>query len=106
METPGQPEQESLDSIMKVDLVKDKTVDEIKEIWLKHHLQKEVLAAVIPVNIYDKIIEQSKETPTFIFPLPRSQGYEFIMSQFQNNSIHFTPLICYQVSFNSVFNRI
>lgn len=90
-------QEESLDKIMKLDLIKDKDVDEIKEIWLKYHVQKETIAAVITSSDYDKILEQALKTPLFLFPLPRSQGYEFIMCQFQNNSIHFTPLICYQV---------
>lgn len=39
----------------------------------------------------------------FIFPLPRGQGYEFILSQFTENEIHYTPLISYQVKIISNF---
>ena len=34
----------------------------------------------------------------FLVALPRNQGYEFIMLQFNGNEVHFTPLISYQVS--------
>jgi ATP synthase F1 complex assembly factor 1 len=32
----------------------------------------------------------------FIYPLPRNDGYEFMMSQFDGNVIYFTPLAVYQ----------
>lgn len=32
----------------------------------------------------------------FLFPLPRQQGYEFIIVQFAGNEAHFTTLINYQ----------
>ncbi|XP_022903788.1 ATP synthase mitochondrial F1 complex assembly factor 1 [Onthophagus taurus] len=92
-----QVENEPLDKIMKVDLIKDKTADEIKTIWEAYHIQKDVIAATIPTKDFNTIIEESKNCPIFLFPIPRSQGFEFIMCEFQGNSVHFTPLICYQV---------
>ncbi|KRT83001.1 hypothetical protein AMK59_4126 [Oryctes borbonicus] len=113
---------------MKTDLIKDKTPEEIQRIWQEYHIQKDMIAAVIPSKEYDVIMEQSckfpifilplprsqgfefipsKEYdvimeqsckfPIFILPLPRSQGFEFIMSEFKGNTVHLTPLICYQV---------
>ena len=32
----------------------------------------------------------------FLFPLPRANGYEFVMMQFSGNEAHFTTLINYQ----------
>jgi ATP synthase F1 complex assembly factor 1 len=32
----------------------------------------------------------------FLFPLPRKNGYEFVLMQFSNNEAHFTTLINYQ----------
>ena len=32
----------------------------------------------------------------FLFPLPRQQGYEFVVVQFDGNQAHFTTLINYQ----------
>jgi ATP synthase mitochondrial F1 complex assembly factor 1 len=86
-----------LKDLMKVDLLNNKTVEEIKAIWLKYHKDKDVITAIIPSDIYKIMIEFAKKYPVFIFPIPRSQGYEFIMLQFALNSVHFTPLLCYQV---------
>lgn len=82
---------------MKVDLIKDKDASEIKRIWAEYHIQKDVISAAIPPNVFDMITSHSLKYPTFLFPLPRSEGYEFIMCQFSKNTVHFTPLICYQV---------
>lgn len=87
-----------LDDIMKLDLLQDKTADEIKNIWLEYHKHKDnVLVAAIPTETYNLLTERSKEYPIFILPLPRSQGFEFFLLQFASNSVHFTPLLCYQV---------
>lgn len=95
---PVHIQQESLEKIMKTDLIKYKTADDIKSIWQKYHVQKDyTLSAVIPSVDYDKMIENSKKYPVFLFPLPRSQGFEFIMCQFAQNTVHFTPLLYYQV---------
>lgn len=83
---------------MKVDLLQDKTAKEIEKIWLDYHKNKdEVLVATIPADTYNLLTERSKEYPLFILPLPRSQGFEFFLLQFATNSVHFTPLLCYQV---------
>lgn len=84
---------------MKLDLLQGKTADEIKTIWLEYHKQKEnVVVAAIPNEKYDLLMQRSKEHPIFILPLPRSEGYEFFLLQFASNSVHFTPLLCYQVN--------
>lgn len=97
LDSPKDSSDEPLDKIMKTDLIKDKDVEEIKKIWEQYHMQKDIIAATIPSKEFDVILEQSLKYPIFIFPLPRSQGFEFIMSEFKNNTVHFTPLICYQV---------
>ncbi|VEN55949.1 unnamed protein product [Callosobruchus maculatus] len=100
-ERVGEPEQikrESLDKIMKIDLIKDKSKDEVKSIWEQYHLQKEYcIAATIPASDFEKLQENGSRYPTFILPLPRSQGYEFMMCQFAQNTVHFTPLLYFQV---------
>lgn len=89
---------ESLDDYMKVETVKNKSADEIKEIWLKYHIQKECnIAASVPRKDFEEFRRKSEIYPTFLFALPRSQGYEFIMSQIQNDCVHFTPLLYFQV---------
>lgn len=91
----------SLSDIMKVELVEGISAEEVKQIWLEYHSKKEVIAAVIPTKIFETLMENAKKYPLFIFPIPRSQGYEFIMFQFSANTVHFTPLLCYQVRYRS-----
>lgn len=89
--------QKKLGDFMKLDLVEQRSAEEIKQIWLQYHQGKEVICATIPLEAYDLMMERAKKYPLFILPIPRSQGYEFIMLQFFANTIHFTPLINYQV---------
>lgn len=95
--TAGEVPFKKLNDIMKVDLLQDKTADEIKDIWLQYHKEKDVLVAAIPNDTFTLMTERSKEHPIFIVPLPRSQGFEFFLLQFAGNTVHFTPLLCYQV---------
>ncbi|CAH0553716.1 unnamed protein product [Brassicogethes aeneus] len=94
---PVEVPEAALDKIMKVELIQDKTAEEIKEIWHQYHMDKEFISATIPTKEFNKLIEKGKKYPLFLLPLPRSQGYEFIMMQFERNSVHFTPLLHYQV---------
>ncbi|KAG5882502.1 hypothetical protein JTB14_008475 [Gonioctena quinquepunctata] len=93
-----QLKREPLEKLMKIDLIKDKSAAEIESIWEQYHLHKEhCIAASIPSTDYVKLYENSKKYSTFIFAIPRSQGYEFMVCQFAENTVHFTPLLYYQV---------
>lgn len=89
--------EKKLSDIMKVELLDGKSIDEIKHIWLEYHKQKDTLVATIPTNIFETQMSRGKSYPIFIFPLPRSEGFEFFLAQFAQNTVHFTPLLCYQV---------
>ncbi|KOB64725.1 Chaperone atp11p [Operophtera brumata] len=91
-------EEKKLSDIFKVDLVKDKDGAEIKVIWEEYHKLKEVISATIPLQQYSDIQGVMKNYPTFLFPLPRAQGYEFMLCQCRAHSVHFTPLLAYQVT--------
>ncbi|XP_028157127.1 ATP synthase mitochondrial F1 complex assembly factor 1 [Ostrinia furnacalis] len=93
----AQAAEKKLDDIFKTELVMDKDASEIQSIWEEYHKNKEVLSATIPGDLYTIIQKNMKEYPTFLFPLPRSQGYEFIMCQSYGHTVHFTPLLAYQV---------
>jgi ATP synthase mitochondrial F1 complex assembly factor 1 len=95
----GEIPYKKLEDIMKLDLIEGKPVEEIKQIWLEYHKNKQAIAAVIPTPTFKTLMDNAKKYPMFIFPIPRSQGFEFIMFQFAANTIHFTPLLCYQVRF-------
>jgi len=97
IETKSELPYKKIEDIMKVDLMEGKSAEEIKTIWLEYHRLKDTIAAVIPSEVFDLMMENAKKYPIFILPIPRSQGYEFMMFQFAANVIHFTPLLCYQV---------
>ncbi|CAH2085896.1 unnamed protein product [Euphydryas editha] len=90
-------EDKKLSDIFKVELVADKDAEEVQAIWEEYHKNKEVISATIPQDVYKKIQLNMKQFPTFLFPLPRSQGYEFIMCQSYGHAVHFTPLLAFQV---------
>ncbi|XP_025407828.1 ATP synthase mitochondrial F1 complex assembly factor 1 [Sipha flava] len=96
----------TLDQVMNMELLRDKSWRDVTEIWLAYHRKRdETLSAVIPLDQFNLFYNQSTKYPMFILPLPRnSSGYEFIFAQFQhyqeystsNCTIHLTPLISYQ----------
>lgn len=85
-----------LNDVMKVELIKDKSVEDIKTIWHEYHKTKDVICATVPRDVYSVIKNRAVKYPIFLLPLPRKQGYEFILLQFSENEVHFTPLISYQ----------
>lgn len=101
----GELPYKKLGDIMKIDLLQDKSADEIKDIWVDYHKQKDVLVATIPKSVYETLEARASEHPIFIVPLPRSQGFEFFLLQFAGNTVHFTPLLCYQVSISWPFRQ-
>ncbi|XP_063707308.1 ATP synthase mitochondrial F1 complex assembly factor 1 [Culicoides brevitarsis] len=89
--------EKKLSDILKLELLEDKSAEEIKHIWLEYHKTKDCISAILEVNQYEQLMNTAKKYPIFVFPIPRNQGYEFMMFQFAENTIHFTPLLCYQV---------
>lgn len=86
-----------LSDIMKLELVQDKSADELKQIWYEYHKTKDVIAATLTVQQFETLMTRAKDHPIFILPLPRSEGFEFILLQFSANTVHFTPLLAYQI---------
>jgi len=91
-----QKKQKSLDSIVKLELLSQKTSQEIEKIWCEHFSSRDCVSAVIPAQTYRTMQERFAEFNTFLFPLPRDQGYEFVVVQFLGHEAHFTTLINYQ----------
>ena len=85
-----------LSDIMKLELIADKGKEEIIEIWLNYHKLKSCISGAMTSAQFDQLYKRGKDYPTFLLPLPREHGYEFIVSQFNGTEIHMTPLIWYQ----------
>lgn len=86
----------SLDNIVKLDLLKDKSTEEIIDIWRDYHSKKDCIFATIPTDKYDIMHANIRLYPNFVLPLPRdSGGYEFFVLEFQEHCCYFTPLAAY-----------
>ncbi|KAJ2519180.1 hypothetical protein H4217_002857 [Coemansia sp. RSA 1939] len=92
------PDVKSLDQIMRLDKLGDKTSEEISEIWTAFHTTKDCISAAIPASTYRDLLAVARKNPLFIIPLPRDQGIEFFFLQFDYHRVHFTPLIEYKTN--------
>lgn len=88
--------EKGLSDVMKLELIQDKSTEEISAIWREHFQSKNSLCAVIPSQIYTGMKELFSIHKTFLLPLPRKEGYEFFVVQFAGNEAHFTSLINFQ----------
>ncbi|KAM9365241.1 ATP synthase mitochondrial F1 complex assembly factor 1 [Pholidichthys leucotaenia] len=82
-----------LGSILNLEMISDKTGEEIAEIWRKYYSTKDTISAVIPTQIYEMIFSRSKSCPVFLYALPQKEGYEFFVGQWSHHELHFTSLI-------------
>jgi len=89
-------EKKGLDSIIKLDLISELPVEDIKKIWVEYYSKKDAVCAVIPADTFTIIRTVAESYPVFLYPLPRENGYEMLMCQYFNNDFHFTSLHNYQ----------
>ncbi|XP_076420915.1 ATP synthase mitochondrial F1 complex assembly factor 1 isoform X3 [Peromyscus maniculatus bairdii] len=89
----GFTKDKTLSSIFNVEMVKDKTAEEIKQIWQQYFSAKDTVYAVIPKEKFDLIWNRAQSCPTFLCALPRRDGYEFFVGQWTGTELHFTALI-------------
>ncbi|XP_016054781.1 PREDICTED: ATP synthase mitochondrial F1 complex assembly factor 1 [Miniopterus natalensis] len=89
----GFTKDKTLSSIFNIEMVKDKTAEEIKQIWQQYFAAKDTVYAVIPEEKFDLIWSRAQSCPTFLCALPRREGYEFFVGQWSGTELHFTALI-------------
>ncbi|KAF6217042.1 hypothetical protein GE061_001395 [Apolygus lucorum] len=93
----GTFQRRQLKDIMNVDLLMDKTPADISSIWRDHYRAKEdVIYGSLAKKEFEDFVHNCRRYPIFLVPLPRNDGFEFFMVQFQEDEFHFTPLILYQ----------
>uniref|UniRef100_A0A0A9YU51 ATP synthase mitochondrial F1 complex assembly factor 1 n=1 Tax=Lygus hesperus TaxID=30085 RepID=A0A0A9YU51_LYGHE len=93
----GTFQRRQLKDIMNVDLLVDKTPEDISNIWKEHYRSKDhVIYGSLTKAEFDGFIHNCRRYPIFVVPLPRGDGFEFFMVQFQDDEFHITPLILYQ----------
>lgn len=86
----------NLSEVIHMDLLESRSSDDIGHIWMEHFKAKDCVSGIISEEPYDCLMTRAKDYPMFLYPLPRSNGYEFILSQFSKNRCYFTSLINYQ----------
>lgn len=88
----------ALDDIVKLDLIKDKSTEEIQHLWLEYHKgsAKNVISAVAPPAALKSMVTKAAANPQFLYAVPRGQGMEFVLAQWRKTDCYFTPLIQYQ----------
>ncbi|NXH12422.1 ATPF1 factor, partial [Bucco capensis] len=89
----GFTKDKTLDSILNLEMVKEKSAEEIKQIWNQYFSAKDTVYAVIPAEKFDLIWKRAQKCPSFLYALPRKEGYEFFVGQWSGTELHFTSLI-------------
>ncbi|GAB1601757.1 ATP synthase mitochondrial F1 complex assembly factor 1-like [Argonauta hians] len=85
-----------LNDIVKLDLLKNETPENIEKIWMQFHSVKDCVYGVIKEIDYDEVMSKAKLCPSFVYPLPRQDGYEFFYQQFSGSEVYFTPVALYK----------
>ena len=92
----GQPSYvapKSLDSIMKIEMLKNKDADEIGKIWQKFHTHRSAVFASMTKQYWDFFVAIKMHFPVFVYPLPRDDGkWLFYVGQWGGNELNFTSL--------------
>uniref|UniRef100_UPI00358E2D3A ATP synthase mitochondrial F1 complex assembly factor 1 isoform X2 n=1 Tax=Myxine glutinosa TaxID=7769 RepID=UPI00358E2D3A len=83
----------SLASVMKLELVRGKDPEEIAKIWTQYFSSRPSVSGVVPGNTFSKMLGRARQCPLFAYVLPRSDGYEFFVGQWDDLQVHFTSLI-------------
>ncbi|XP_035189372.1 ATP synthase mitochondrial F1 complex assembly factor 1 isoform X1 [Oxyura jamaicensis] len=96
----------TLDSILNVEMVKEKSAEEIKQIWNQYFSAKDTVYAVIPAEKFDLIWKRAQQCPSFLYALPRKEGYEFFVGQWSGTELHFTSLINVQTQGESAPSQL
>ncbi|KAJ2810310.1 hypothetical protein H4S07_002740, partial [Coemansia furcata] len=93
------PTVKTLDQIMRLDLLAERSGKEIGDLWTAYHAGKAgVVSAAIPAETYRGLLQTARSNPLFVLPLPREgQGVEFFLMQFDYHQVHFTSLAEYKV---------
>ena len=69
----GASGEKTLDKVMKLELLEDKTADEVAAIWTEFWSHKDAVSAAIPSDVYKEMKERFDRFNTFLFPLPRDK---------------------------------
>uniref|UniRef100_UPI0037E8E15D ATP synthase mitochondrial F1 complex assembly factor 1 n=1 Tax=Semicossyphus pulcher TaxID=241346 RepID=UPI0037E8E15D len=93
----GFTKNKTLGSILNLEMIKDKTGEEVVELWMKYYSTKDTISAAIPTQMYEVIFSRSQACQMFLYAVPQKEGYEFFLGQWSGHELHFTSLINVQM---------
>ncbi|KAM4022355.1 ATP synthase mitochondrial F1 complex assembly factor 1 [Anomaloglossus baeobatrachus] len=96
----------TLDSLLNMKLVVDKSAEDITQIWKEYFAKRDTVYAVIPGEAFDLVWRRSQSCPSFLYALPREDGYEFFIGQWSGSELHFTALINIQTAGDSAQSQL
>ncbi|XP_063283250.1 ATP synthase mitochondrial F1 complex assembly factor 1 [Pelobates fuscus] len=102
----GFTKNKTLNSIVNVELIKDKSADDITEIWKQYFSTQDTVYAVIPGEAFEIMWQRAQTCPAFLYALPRQEGYEFFVGQWSTTELHFTSLINIQTAGDSAPSQL
>ncbi|XP_041912140.1 ATP synthase mitochondrial F1 complex assembly factor 1 [Alosa sapidissima] len=102
----GFTKDKTLGSILNLEMVKDISAEEIGKLWMQYYSNKDTISAVIPGATFELIFNRTKSCPTFLYALPRQEGYEFFVGQWAGHELHFTSLINVQTAGESAPSQL
>jgi hypothetical protein len=74
-----------LEDILKKELIQDKTSTEVADLWYTYHENKpNVHGLVLKGDQAKTILKRAAESPFFVQPIFRDDGYFMLVSQYQN----------------------
>lgn len=74
------------------------SLDQLTEVWKARHADKNSICSTIQVGIFDTIVTRGQDFPTFVYPVPRGDGYQMFLAQIASGGVeaHFTPVAEFQ----------
>ncbi|XP_020999013.2 uncharacterized protein LOC110281371 [Arachis duranensis] len=85
-----------LDSIVDVEILKDRYLDDIASIWDDYHLGRGHIGASMKAKFYNLLEHRASECRYFVIPVWRESGYTTMFVQCQTPHILFTGLEDYK----------
>jgi len=88
----------TLDSVMKVERLKNKDAKEIADIWKKFHHSRSAVFASMNSKYWQFFVAMKSVFPVFVYPIPRDDDqWLFYVGQWGGNEINFTSLEHYKL---------
>ncbi|CAI9610790.1 unnamed protein product [Staurois parvus] len=84
---------QTLNSVLNLDLVREKSADEITQVGSRRGTALTFFSFFLQGETFDVIWTRAQSCPAFLYALPRAEGYEFYVGQWSGTELHFTSLI-------------